>query len=273
MAQLEILNSIMESRDHLKNGVNLKNHTNRRTYLRKVLFVLLAMSIIFCGYNNKIVAQTIKNDSNKPYTQDKKNVISVDIAPALSGLLNSTIAGFDNTFGLGGIVQYERMINPIFSLGGRFSYVHFNAKREGYDFTGTELLNKAMNIDRSAIELYGRYYPFQKFFFIDGTVVYTLENAQFKDIYIKDDKFSYIASTFSIVPKTGWKFSFKRVNGFIFETSLGYSLGFGKVGNDKLDILWNFFKNGFDGLDFKYGHNGFLFTGGVKVATSFGYAF
>ena len=193
----------MEPRDLSENGENLKNHKNRRTNLRKVFFVLLEASIIFGGYNDKVVAQTIKNDSIKSYVQDKKNVISIDIAPALSGLLNSAIAGFDNTFGLGGIVQYERMINPSFSLGGRLSYVHFNAKRERYNFTETELLNKSMNIERSAIELFGRYYPHQKFFFMDGTLGYTLENAQFNDIYFRGDKFSDVASSFAIVPKIG----------------------------------------------------------------------
>lgn len=53
---------------YIKNIDNLKIHTSRRNFFRKISFIIMALGIIFGKGNNTIEAQTtIKNDSIKPY--------------------------------------------------------------------------------------------------------------------------------------------------------------------------------------------------------------
>ena len=53
MVQCSNLNSVMESIDHLKNGLSSKNTTSRGNFLRKTCFALLITSIIFTGCSKK----------------------------------------------------------------------------------------------------------------------------------------------------------------------------------------------------------------------------
>ena len=219
----------------------------------------IVLSMVIC-INFLVVAQT------------PKNTVSIDIAPALFGMVY-TVAERPDTLALAGGIQYERMIDSKYSFGGRFAYAYYDTSRFGsLSFGGNA--DKTMNTNSFSIELHGRYYPFQNRFFLDGMVGYAFAKTTFGNVFLADDKFEDMASFFKAGIKVGWKIYFGNSR-FVFEPSLGYSIGFGSADKDVLDFGWYWFNDGWEHIgDYdRFRQYDFLFIGGPKISLNFGYSF
>ena len=200
------------------------------------------------------------------FAQEAKNAVSVDIAPALFGI-PWTILDENLKFGIG--LQYERMIHPGFSLGGRFAYGYHKTERPA---NADPDLIRTLAIYSFSLELHGRYYPNQNIFFIDGMLGYAFAKTTFSNIILKNDQFTDESNFFKTGIKIGWKFNFGRSKGFILETAFGYSLGLGSVDNKKLDNLWAVSNDDYDDPN-KFNFYNFLLIGGPKISLNIGYSF
>jgi len=105
-----------------------------------------------------------------------------------------SIATIPYTFGFG--LQYERKLNEKLSLVGRYDYFGIIVDDDSY---------------YSSFETHARYYPTGKMFFLDGMLG-----------YVNTDYMNYYKSGAQL----GWQIRFRKVGGFTWELSLGWTFPF-----------------------------------------------
>ena len=154
----QVKNSAMEAENHVKHGARSKSLTSRGNFLRLACFALLASGIIFVGGNNRIVAQTIKNDSIKPYINFLENnqllsakeyILSkfetYDIV-ILSERIHQDMTQYDVILD---VVKDERFKGHIYTEIGHINLSEkFNAFLQNSSFTPEEKERELLNIYR-----------------------------------------------------------------------------------------------------------------------------
>jgi hypothetical protein len=194
----------------------------------------------------------------------------VGIGGALSQV--GGVSGSSRGFGIG--VQYERHINDMFSVAGRFAFMN-----PGFSIS---IENSTASFDMSSfsIEGHGRIYPFRGTFFADLMAGYANFNMKLAA--------SSVSSTFNknylkLGAKLGWKIAFgKRRGGFTFEPAFGYNLGLDLGGKNfetsdlgrYEEYLGDEVKNALGDLNTAGDTIAqFFFVGGPRLSLAFGWAF
>jgi hypothetical protein len=217
------------------------------------------------------------------------NTLTVDFGPTLVGAALGAAGGIIGNFmeddedvnfdtsGFGIAVQYERQINPFFSVAGRFAYLAF-----GMGMTAREgLVNATVDTDFTSysIEGHARLYPFTGSFFLDGMLGYGNLSTKFDGNVIATGLGSQAVSStvtrnyIKAGGKLGWRIDPGRPGGFVLEIAFGYyhAIGLGdsimtqlarEVGGtiqgigDELELIENF-----------------VFIGGPRATLALGWRF
>ena len=251
---------------------------------KKVLLVLIIAALAAGG----VFAQTDSGSMAK-YT------ITVDVAPAIAGLLFSPIgskvsSNLDNvsdikTSGFSIALQLERQLFSQISAAARFVYGGYNA-----GFTYEEDHAKATpNIDLTSIAVEGhvRFYPLGDTFFLDGMVGYARFSADLSGSVValvgstsveRQAKANESNNYVKLGAKLGWRKTFGNNGGFVFEPSLGYYLGI-PLGDDLGTKVTDAISKSIGGYtvkdiadEFKLLED-YIFVGGPRLSLAFGYRF
>ena len=200
-----------------------------------------------------------------------RNTITVDTGPLIVGasfgaagdLIDDDGTGTSG-FGIG--LQYERDLNSMLSLAGRFAYLGLGG---GMSADGENL---DMDIRSWSAEANVRFYPFARSFFLNGMLGYANLATDFSGSAL-DNSFSASRSYVKLGVKLGWRFVFGSQGGFVFEPSFGYAHGiglgdsFGSRIDDHLTVDAEEFVDFFNILE------QLIFIGGPRISLAFGWKF
>ncbi|MDR0444442.1 MAG: hypothetical protein LBH44_13670 [Treponema sp.] len=242
--------------------------------MKKKFFVILVLAVVA----GNVFAQP-------------NNTFTVDLGPTVMGALigaTGDLIGENgvSTSGFGIAVQYERQLLKQFSVAGRFAYLGGGIgygdsfKQDGAKID--TLLN--INLSSFSLEAHARLYPLGDSFFLDGllgfanmTVDFTGELAVSaggekgtEDVSVRASK-----DYFKFGTKLGWRITFGKEGGFVFEPAFGYYAGvsgkdsmgkqlLGSIDGDMdvgpLDLMFWILED-------------FVFIGGPRFTLSFGWRF
>jgi len=243
-------------------------------------FILLVLTVFAAG---SVFAQT-------DFATMAKNTIVLDTGPSIVGAAISKLgdmAGGDglSTFGFGFAFQYERQISEKFTVAGRFAYLSGTMGiTDTYNELGVQKNTTAtMKLSSFSIEGHARYYPWGKTFFLDSMLGYANMSAAISgdmvatDGYIEERRAVSIKASQGFLKygaKLGWRISFGKNGGFVFEPAFGYYGGFG-FGNtigkqllkDSPDVDVSDFDKTLGIIE------NFIFIGGPRITLAFGYRF
>ena len=192
-----------------------------------------------------------------PVKPAPKNTIAVDLRPHML-VIGAVVNLVDERAIVFGVAPwYHRALTENLSLGGRFGYGMFRSgPSEMHSFSAD-----------ASVRLYASENDFS-IMFAEGTVGY----ANIFSRFFGEDRYrESLAHLFKFGGNVGWRFKFGRDGGFVLETALGYSAGFGshlKSWDDDeaygLGSLANYTDNMIARM---------LFVNGFQVGLSLGYAF
>jgi len=200
-----------------------------------------------------IIKSTVFTQENVEFP---RNSLSFDALALLSSSVATGILSFAD--GTGAVLlnmsgQYEYQLSENFSLAARLEFKMFN-------------FVEIINLSSVSMEMYGRYYPSGKFFFLDAMAGYALFNMTAMPA----------SHFFKYGGRLGWRIDFKEPGGFFIEPYIGYSGSFGKsnvdfnfgsssgsdfsIINDIINSMYNFIIKGY-------------FVSGPMTGLSIGYRF
>jgi hypothetical protein len=247
-------------------------------------FTMLVLSVFAAG---RVFAQT-------DFATMAKNTIVVDAGPAIVGTAIGVIGdmpitgGNISSSGFGFAAQYERQIFQKFSVAGRFAYLRgdIGIVQEEQGPLGTVRAELGMSVASYSIEGHARCYPLGRAFFLDGMLGYTKMTADFSGEMIATEKHTGMKVKESAElnasqdflkfgVNVGWRISFGKNGGFVFEPAFGYSagIGFGDTISPQLSKKMGADVNMSD-FDKIFGYaEDLIFIGGPRLSLAFGYRF
>jgi hypothetical protein len=185
-----------------------------------------------------------------------KNTVTGDVGPTaylliFSGLINSSATG---AFGIA--AQYERQITEKASVTGRLEYGIMGIY--GLD------LNRVM-MSFISLEGHGRFYPWERLFFLDGTFGYANASTEYNTT---NGRVNPLTHFLKFGGKLGWRIDFGKPGGFVLEPAIGYynAVAVGATGFEEntTEMLGGLVQDKFTKL---------MFIEGVRFSIGLGYRF